>query len=86
MSFEPERALQWWDDVDDLVGALALKSERIRRWILVALATLVFALLIAAGVVMAVLEPPLGLATSVLLLVVLMYRTVTGQHTLEINA
>ena len=86
MSIEPERALQWWDDLDDLVGAIALKSEPIRKCCLVALATLIFSMLVVAGVALAFIKPPLALATTVLLLVALMYRTVTGRGTLEITA
>ena len=86
MSIKPERALQYWDDLDDLVGAVALCGERIRRFLLFTVATLLFALAIAGGIVLAVVEPPLALAITVLLLVALMYRAVTGQVGLEINA
>jgi hypothetical protein len=83
---EPERALQVWDDLDDLVGALALRAERIRQHVLFAIATLVFASLVFAGILLAVAEPPLALAIVVLLLVTLMYRAVTGRQRLEISA
>ncbi len=86
MKIKPERALQWWDDLDDLVGVLALRSERIRHWCLFGVATLAFALLVLAGILLAFVEPPLALATTVLLLVVLMYRAVTERSTLEISA
>ena len=86
MSIEPERALQYWDDLDDLIGAIALRSERIRQILLFGISTLIFALLVSAGIVLAVVEPPLALAITVLLLVTLMYRSVTGRMALEISA
>jgi hypothetical protein len=86
VSFEPERALNWWDQLDDLFALLAIRSEHIRRWILVALSTLGFALIFATGVTLALIEPPLALAFAVLLLVVCMYQVVTGRRTLEISA
>ena len=86
MSIEPESFLKWWDDLDDLAGAIALRGERIRQWFLLGLATLIFSSLVMAGILLAFVEPPLALATTVLLLVVLMYRAVTGRSTLEISA
>lgn len=86
MSFEPERALQYWDGLDDLVGAIALRGERIRQLVLFSLSTLIFLTLCLGGVVLAFAEPPLALATAVLLLVALMYRHATSRRTLEISA
>ena len=86
MRIEPERALEMWDDLDDLVGAVALRSERIRQLTLFALSTLVYLLLVLAGIGLAMTKPPLALATGVLLLVTLMYRSVTSGRGLEISA
>ena len=86
MSIEPERALQYWDDLDDLVGALALRSERIRHILLFAISTVTFFLLLTAAIALALIEPPLALATMVLLVVALMYRAATGPRRLEISA
>jgi len=84
VSIEPERALQYWDDLDDLVGAVALRSERIRHILLFAASTVAFLLLLFAVIVLALIEPPL--ATTVLLVVALMYRSATGPRRLEISA
>ena len=86
MSIEPERALQCWDDLDDLAGAVALCSERIRRLLVFSIVTLLFVLSVAGGIALAFVEPPLAAALTVLLLVALMYRAVTGHVGLEINA
>ena len=86
MSFEPERALHFWDSLDDLAGAIALRGERIRQFVLFSLSTLIFLVLCLGGVLLAVTEPPLALATAVLLLVTLMYRHATSRRTLEISA
>jgi len=86
VSIEPERALQYWDDLDDLVGAVALRSERIRHILLFAASTVAFLLLLFAVIVLALIEPPLALATTVLLVVALMYRSATGPRRLEISA
>ena len=86
MSIEPERALQYWDDLDDLVGAIALRGERIRQLVVFSMATLVFLSLLLAGIALAFSEPPLALATVVLLVVHLMYRSVTRGQRLEITA
>lgn len=86
MAFEPERALELWDNLDDLVGAVALRAERIRHVVLFALSTLFFMMLLLGGIALAVTEPPLALAIAVLLLVRLMYRHATSRRTLEITA
>ena len=78
MPLEPERALQYWDDLDDLVGAIALRGERIRQLVLFSATTLLFLSLVLAGIGVAMSEPPLALAIVVLLFVTLMYRTVTN--------
>lgn len=72
-----ECLLQYLDDLDDAVYALALQGERIRR------AAIAFAVLFTAlaGQVLAVLvalsQPALGAGAAALLTVVLMYRSVT---------
>lgn len=73
-----ESVLQYWDDLDDLVGAARLSAERIRRLILFVASTLAFVALTGAGVALAFREPPLAMAAATLLFVSLMYRSVTG--------
>jgi hypothetical protein len=73
-----ERLLQYLDDLDDLYGAVGLVWERLRR----ALLNLVYAILVtavaAAAVALALLHPPIALATSTMLFVILLYRSVTS--------
>lgn len=73
-----ECLLQYLDDIDDMVGALGLIYENIRR-IFFALCAAIFALsLTASGIWLALLHPPLALAICMLLFVTLLYRTVTA--------
>lgn len=79
IAFDMECLLQHLDDLDDLYGALGLVWERLRRTLLKALsATMVLAVAVAA-VALALSHPPIALATSTLLFVVLLYRSVTGR-------
>ncbi|MGB5255700.1 MAG: hypothetical protein WBN07_16690 [Woeseiaceae bacterium] len=73
-----ECLLQYLDDIDDMVGALGLVFESIRRILLGLCAALLSASMIASGVWLALLHPPLALATCMLLFVTLLYRTVTS--------
>jgi hypothetical protein len=73
-----ERLLLYWDNLDDLAGAAALKLEALRRLCLRMLKTLG---LVAFGVLamsMAAAEPEFGLASLTLLFVALFYRRVTS--------
>ena len=72
-----ERVLQYWDDLDDLVGALYLYYERIRRIVLFTLYSLVISLLQIGGILLALEQPPLAMAAATILIVTLMYRSVT---------
>ena len=73
-----ERLMQYWDDLDDFAGALGLVMEKMRSLLLFALTLLMFAALLLGGVWLALTKPPLALAAVILLLVTLMYRTVTN--------
>jgi len=76
-----ERLLQYLDDLDDLYGMVGLVVERLRRF---AYALLSYCLLLGgavAGMWLALVHPPLGLATSTVLFVTLLYRSVTGPAT-----
>ncbi|MDX1516431.1 MAG: hypothetical protein R3288_06305 [Woeseiaceae bacterium] len=73
-----ERIAQFWDDLDDLLGIIALCAEHIRRFCLFVLGTLAFLSALAAGVTIALFDPPLAMAVATILLILLMYRSVTA--------
>ena len=72
-----EFLLQYLDDLDDLYGALGLVWERLRRTI-IKIASIGMLLAVAAGAIeLALLHPPIAMATSTMLFVILLYRSVT---------
>jgi len=73
-----ERVLQYWDNLDDLVGALYLKADYMRSLAFFALATAAICLLHLGGILIALTKPPLAMAIVTLLLVTLLYRTATN--------
>jgi len=73
-----ERLIQYMDDIDDLVGAFGLVYERFRRLALKLLSLLIGALIVGSGIWLALVHPPIALATSILLFVTLLYRSVTS--------
>lgn len=73
-----ECLLQYLDDLDDLFGIVGLVWERLRRAMLRLLAVLMATVVGGAGMWLALLHPPIALATSTVLFVVLLYRTVTA--------
>jgi len=72
-----ERVLQWLDDLDDLYGAAGLCIEKLRHFTFAVLRMLLLLTVGTGGVLLALEEPPLGLATAILLFVCLLYRVVT---------
>jgi len=73
-----ERILQCLDDLDDLYGMVGLIFERLRR-AAIALFSLITILTGALfGIWLATLHAPIALATSILLFVTLLYRSVTS--------
>ena len=69
--------LQYLDDLDDLYGAFGLVWEKMRS-ILLKLISLTLVLAVAAGgIFLALAHPPIALATSTMLFVILLYRSVT---------
>lgn len=81
-----ERVLQYLDDLDDLVGAFGLLAEKIRQ-IAVFAALACAVLFVQVGVILlALVEPPLALATALLLFVRLLYRFATQPGQLTRNA
>ncbi|NIV17503.1 MAG: hypothetical protein GWN47_03645 [Woeseiaceae bacterium] len=75
-----ERLIQLLDDLDDLVGAFRLLSERIRYRTLSLIAVFAILALQAGGVILAVVHPPLAMALAMLLLIGLLYHSVTAPH------
>ncbi len=73
-----ERIAQLLDDLDDLVSMIGLATERIRQFLLTLIAAFTGTTIIAGGVVLALLHPPLALAVALLLFVSLLYRAVTA--------
>ncbi len=72
-----ECLLQYLDDLDDLYGAVGLVWERLRRAILTLLFVFMVTAVAGAGTWLALIHRPIALATSTVLFVVLLYRTVT---------
>lgn len=73
-----ERIAQLLDDLDDLISAIGLISERLRGIALALGAFCAGSAGIAAGIALALRHPPLALATALLLFVSLLYRAVTS--------
>jgi hypothetical protein len=73
-----ERLAQILDDLDDLFSMLGLVSERLRNACLVFLFTCVALTVQIGGVFLALIHPPLALATVIILFVTLLYRSVTS--------
>ncbi len=69
--------LQYLDELDDLFAAIGLLAESIRSFILALLFFTTTLALQVAGVLLAQRQPPLALATALLLGVLLLYRSVT---------
>ncbi len=81
-----ERLLQYLDDLDDLYGMAGMAVERLRRFFYAVFLYSLIAVGAIAGIWLALVHPPLALATSILLFVTLLYRSVTAptvawQHT-----
>ncbi len=72
-----EKLLQYWDNLDDLIGAIGLVAERIRRLVLFGVYTTFVGASQLAGIVLALATPPLALAVATILFVTLLYRSVT---------
>ena len=73
-----ERLVQLLDDLDDLFCMIGLISERIRHAGLSLLTICVALVALAGGVFLALIHPPLALATAIILFVYLLYSSVTS--------
>ena len=72
-----EFLLQYLDDLDDLYGVFGLVWEKVRRVLLRFVSIAMIAAVAAAAIGLALLHPPIALATSTMLFVILLYRSVT---------
>lgn len=72
-----EILLQFLDDLDDFCGVFGLVWEKSRRALFKILSLLLILVVAAGGIALALLHPPIALATSTMLFVILLYRSVT---------
>jgi len=80
-----ERLMQYLDDVEDFVYAVALLAERARRFLQTALLLAASVIFQGLGVLLALSRPPMALAVVCLMTVAMLYRSVTGPHTVRIQ-
>jgi hypothetical protein len=73
-----ERLAQLLDDLDDLFFMIGLLSERIRKAGVSLLTICAVLVVLAGGVYLALVHPPLALATAIILFVSLLYRSATS--------
>ena len=73
--------IQWLDELDDLIAAIGLVSERIRDFFRALSFLTISTLIQCAGVLLALRHPPLAMATAILLFVTLLYCSVTARRT-----
>jgi len=71
--------MQYWDDLDDVVGMIGLLSERIRNLFSIALFLLLALVLQVGGVLLALRHPPLASATAAILAFLLLYHLATSR-------
>ncbi len=72
--------MQYLDDLDDIIGMMGLIFEKARRVTLTLLSYLAVSMVAIAGISIALLHQPMAMATSILLFVTLLYRSVTSSH------
>ena len=73
-----ERLLQYLDNLDDLYGVAGLLWERVRRATFMVFAAFMVIAVAVTGIGLALLHPPAAAATSTVLFVILLYRSVTS--------
>ncbi len=81
-----ERLLQYIDDIDDLYGAFGLLYEKLRRAVLKLLTLCAGLIIVAAGIALALVHPPIALATCIVLFVTLLYRSATSPARTKIQS
>lgn len=72
-----ECLLQYLDDLDDLYGVFGLVWETMRRTMLKLVSFAMILAVAAGGISLSLAHPPIALATSTMLFVTLLYRSVT---------
>jgi len=78
-----ERLLQYWDDLDDLFGAIGLVGERLRGFFFLFLFVCGSMAVQAGGVWLALQHPPLASVMAIILIVTLLYHMATARHPLK---
>lgn len=73
-----ERLAQILDDLDDLYFMVGLTGEKIRNVSMALLFSVLAAVLMSGGILLALAHPPIALATAIILFVSLLYHTVTS--------
>jgi hypothetical protein len=73
-----ECLLQYLDNLDDLYGVAGLLWERVRRALFMLFAALMVLSVAATAIWLALMSPPVAAATSTVLFVILLYRSVTS--------
>ena len=66
------------DDLDDLYGAFGLLYEKLRRALLKVFSLCAGLAIVGAGIALALVHPPIALATCIVLFVTLLYRSATS--------
>ena len=74
-----ERLLQYMDDMDDFVYAIALTWERVRSLCNLVISVILMTAAQALGIYAAVTNPPLAVAGASLLAAALLYWSVVGR-------
>ncbi len=77
-----ERLIQYLDTLEDAYYVVALLAERIRRILLILGVIAIAVAVIALGILVALNQPPFGLALVALLTVTVLYRSATGPRIL----
>jgi hypothetical protein len=75
-----ERFMQYWDDLDDLLGMIGLVSERIRNVLGLSAFLIVALSLQAGGILLALRHPPLASAAACMLAFILLYHFATSKN------
>jgi len=73
-----ECLLQYLDDLDDLYGAFGLVWERLRNGLINLLSALLVLAVGVGGIGLALTHVPIAMATSTVLFIILLYRSVTS--------